>query len=81
MSQTPGYNDLDLMARQTAMQTLVLVLIAKHVGVLEDSDASAWLKAAEDNARSTLIRLERQAEERINYSLNPVIVADRGEDT
>lgn len=65
-ARTPGYNDLDLMARQNAMQTLVLVLIAKKVGVAEDPEVSAWIEVAEDNARSTLVHLERQATERVS---------------
>lgn len=63
-ARTPGYNDLDLMARQSAMQTLVLVLIAKKVGVSEDPEVSAWIDVVEDNARSTLVHLDQQAGER-----------------
>ena len=64
-AKPPGYNDLDLMARQSAMETLVLVLIAKKIGVAEDPDVSAWIGAAEDNARATLVHLEQQAKERL----------------
>jgi hypothetical protein len=60
----PGYNDLDLMAEQDALQTLVLVLIAKKAGVLDDPDAAPWIDRAEKNAKDTLARLEAQAKER-----------------
>jgi hypothetical protein len=64
LSRKRGYNDIDLMAEQSALQTLVLVAIAKKVGVGCDPALIGWLLNAEENATETLRRLEQQSRER-----------------
>lgn len=64
MTQIPGYNDLDLMARSCAMQTLLLAAIAHKLNIETDPVFGDWLHEAEQDAHATLDRLEAQSLQR-----------------